>query len=86
MSGKRLVDVLKGLRNMGQGDPRAWAKELRQRELNGEKLDPAVRQMWRDALNTPGPIFSAPVDSDSDLNEAKNRAARRVAEYKGSQG
>lgn len=82
---KRLVDVLKGLKSMGQGDPRAWAHRLRQREQAGEELSMAQLQMWRDALNASGPIFATPLDTDAEFNDAKNRAARRVAEYQGSQ-
>lgn len=82
---KRLVDVLQGLRGMGQGDPRAWAYKLRDREQAGEELSIAQRQMWRDALNAAGPIFAKPLDGDGEFNDAKNRAARRVAEYQGSQ-
>lgn len=80
---KRLVDVLKGLKSMGQGDPRAWAYKLRDRERNGETLSPAQRQMWRDALHAAGPIFARELATDGDLNDAKQLAARRVAEYQG---
>lgn len=83
MSTKRLVDVLKGLKGMGQGDPRAWAHKLRDREQAGEELSIAQRQMWRDALNSAGPIFARELLTDGDVNEAKREAARRVAEYQG---
>lgn len=82
---KTLVEVLQGLKGMGQGDPRAWAHDLRRREQRGEELSAAQRQMWRDALNSAGPIFATPVSTDHDLNEAKNRAQQRVNEYQGSQ-
>lgn len=33
-----------------QYDPLAWARELRRREHRCERLTPAQRQMWREAL------------------------------------
>lgn len=31
-------------------DPLEWARRLRAREHSGERLSPAYRRMWRDAL------------------------------------
>lgn len=31
-------------------DPKAWARDLQQRELSGERLNPAQATMWREAL------------------------------------
>ncbi len=83
MSAKRLVDVLRGLRGMGQGDPRAWAYALRDREQRGEQLSETQRAMWREALNAAGPIFARPMASDADINDAKTRAQRQVDDYQG---
>lgn len=82
---KRLVDVLTGLRGMGKGDSRAWARALRLREQRGEALTDAQRAMWRAALNQPGPMTAPPLTSDADWNQAKQRAQRAVQERIGDQ-
>lgn len=85
MSGdsRRLVDVLRGLRGMGTGDPRQWARNLRDRERRGEELSDAQRTMWRQALRAPGPISGDSIESDGDLNEAKRAAQAKVDDYVG---
>lgn len=82
---KRLVDVLSGLRGIGKGDSRAWARALRLREQNGEELSDAQRAMWRAALNERGPFTEPPLASDGDWNAAKQRAQRAVQERTGGQ-
>lgn len=44
------IRALRNFRVGGQDDPKAWAKLLMAREKSGERLTPAQRQMWRDAL------------------------------------
>lgn len=34
-----------------RNDPRGWARALKTREEAGERLDPAVKAMWRRALH-----------------------------------
>lgn len=80
---KRLVDVLSGLRGIGKGDSRAWARALRLREQRGEEPTDAQRAMWRAALNERGPFTDPPLSSDGDWNEAKQRAQRAVQERTG---
>lgn len=78
---KTLVEVMQGLRSMGQGDQRAWARRLRDRELAGENLSPASREMWRAALNTAGPIFAQPITNDAQANERKQQLQRQADTY-----
>jgi hypothetical protein len=40
--------------------------------------------MWREALGVAPAIRETPIERDADLNEAKNAAARRIAEYTGA--
>lgn len=80
---RRLVDVLRGLRGMGKGDPRAWARALQLRERNGDALSDAQRAMWRQALGAPAFIEGGSDGSDGDWNERKRLAQRRVDDYRG---
>jgi hypothetical protein len=34
-------------------DPKAWAMALREKERAGHNLKPAIKEMWRRALNLP---------------------------------
>lgn len=63
---------------------RSWAHALRRREESGEVLSPTQRVMWREALAVAPALRETPIERDADLNEAKNAAARRIAEYGGA--
>lgn len=65
--------------------PRAWAHALKARELAGERLTVAHKAMWRSAIgDTPAAAVS---QAEQDQREAaKERTARRVADYAASKG
>lgn len=45
-----VAKALAGVKRPGQREDREWARALRDREKRGDKLTPAVRAMWREAL------------------------------------
>jgi hypothetical protein len=47
----RVREALAGIARKPRREPRAWARELRDRELHGEKLTGAQRVAWRTALH-----------------------------------
>lgn len=47
---RRAMPEQSALPAFGEKDPLAWAHRLRQREMRCEKLTPAQRDMWREAL------------------------------------
>lgn len=50
----KAIAALRAL-NLGQGDPKAWAKRLQSQEANGVHLSAIQRAAWREALHLPPP-------------------------------
>lgn len=60
----RVAAALSKLRGMQSSAPKAWAWALRERELGGDKLSPAQRMMWREAIGAEVAQAEAPQDME----------------------
>lgn len=69
-------------------DPRGWADRLRLRELAGERLTPAQREAWRDALRAPGALPTDADDAGTDYaaHQRRQDEQERIRQYAAERG
>ncbi len=80
---QRMREVVRGM-TVEQGDPKAWAKALRDREAGGELLSEVQRRAWRGALGQA--VREAGPDEDGIELDRRDGMARRVADYADERG
>lgn len=90
---RRVAAIMAGLQRRQQRDPKAWARDLRDREMNhggvlvnGKRMTQAQRDMWRRALDEQDAQPQDAEDIDYAARERRQAEQERIRQYAAERG